>query len=234
MPASGGADAETLPRIRDRAPQQFRAGLLSLTGPADYAAAALAYSAARLGGPAWARHAVAAVRWTGSWPSVLTAVDPADAAPPAAQLANLAALAKLLDVRRLAGAESSVALARLLWLDLRVTCDAAIGYRRADVEAAILARLGPRPAADGTTGFFGRDRWTFGQPLEASALTAAIQSCRGVAGITRIHYRRAQRQVPWRRLPDRLTVAQGEILRIDDDPSEPEHGLLLISVRESS
>ena len=45
--ATGGADAETAAQIRDRAPQQFRAGLLSLTGPADYEAAALSFCSVR-------------------------------------------------------------------------------------------------------------------------------------------------------------------------------------------
>ena len=86
--ATGGADAETPAQIRDRAPQQLRAGLLSLTGPADYEAAALSFSPAGTGGPAWARQAIAAARWTGSWLSTATIADPLAAEPRAAQLAR--------------------------------------------------------------------------------------------------------------------------------------------------
>ena len=49
FPATGGADPETHAQIRDRAPQQIRSGLLTLTEPADYEHAALAFSPA---GPA--------------------------------------------------------------------------------------------------------------------------------------------------------------------------------------
>ncbi len=46
FPAAGGADAETPAQVRDRAPRQIGAGLLSLTGPADYQDAALSYTPA--------------------------------------------------------------------------------------------------------------------------------------------------------------------------------------------
>ena len=262
FPAAGGVDAETRAQIRDRAPQQIKAGLLSLTGAADYQAAALSFSPADGGSlagaaiPAWARQATAAFRWTGSWPSALTIVDPLVAEPVGTQLSNLAGLAELLNAKRLAGSDSSVALARYRWLDLRITCRAEPAYRRGDVAAAVLARLDPRPAPDGTTGFFGRDRWTFGQPLEASALIAAIQSCPEVAGVGRIEYRGKGGHAPWRRLGVpardagqtggahgetvrngvaprevvRVGVAPSEILRIDNDKDQPQHGLLFVIV----
>ena len=95
--------------------------------------------------------------------------------------------------------------------------------------AAVLARLAPRRGADGATGFFGRDKWTFGQPLDASALMAAIQSCPGVAGVTRADYRWARGPGEWRPLRATLGVAPGEILRIDNDPDQPGHGLLFVT-----
>ena len=189
FPAAGGADAETHAQIRDRAPRQIGSGLLTLTEPADYQDAALSYRPAGGGGTAWARQAVAAARWTGSWLRTLTLVDPQLDDLPGPQLA---ALAELLGTRRLAGTDTAVAVARYRWLDLRVTCQARLGYRPGAVEAAVVARLAPQEGADGTTGFFGRDRWTFGQPLEASALIAAVQSCPGVAGVSRVDCRRAR------------------------------------------
>jgi hypothetical protein len=152
------------------------------------------------------------------------------AEPRAAQLAGLAALAEVLAARRLAGADTSVALARYRWLDLRISCAARLGHRPGDVAAAVLARLEPRRGTDGATGFFGRDKWTFGQPLDASALMAAIQSCPGVAGVARTDYRWARGPGEWRPLRATLGVAPGEILRIDNDPDEPGRGLLLVTV----
>jgi hypothetical protein len=245
--AAGGADAETHAQIRARAPQQARSGMLSLTGPADYEAAATLFSPvnaalsspaggapfpAGAGGPAWARQAIAAVRWTGSWLTTATIADPLADEPPASQLAALAGLADTLGARRLAGTDSAVALARYRWLDLRITCAARPGYRPGDVAAAVLAGLAPRPGAGGATGaagFFGRDKWTFGQPLEASALLAAIQSCPGVAGVTRADYRWAHGPGEWHPLRAVLGIAPGEILRVDNDPDQPGHGLLFVT-----
>ena len=230
--ATGGTDAETAAQIRDRAPQQFRAGLLSLTGPADYEAAALSFSPGGTTGgtaAAWTRQARAAFRWTGSWLSALTIVDPMAGEAADTQLSDLASLAELLDIRRLAGSESSVGTAQYLWLDLQITVRADTTRRRPDVEAAVLGALDPRPGADGTTGFFGRDKWTFGRPLEASALATAIQSCPGVAGVTLIEYRRNVAAARWRRLPDTLRVDSDQILRIENDRSRPDRGLLSVS-----
>lgn len=224
--ATGGADAETHAQIRDRAPRQPGSGVLSLAGPADYQAVALSFAPA---GPPWARQAVAADRWTGSWLSTATIADPAAPEPRAAQLDALAALAEALDARRLAGADTSVALARYHRLDLRISCVTSLGYRPGDVGAAVLARLAPGRGTDGATGFFGRDKWTFGQPLDASALIAAIQSCPGVAGVTRVDYRRAHGPGEWRPLRATLGVAPGEVLRIDNDQDKPGHGLLFVT-----
>jgi predicted phage baseplate assembly protein len=229
---TGGADAETPAQIRDQAPQQVRAGVLSLAGPADYEAAARLF-AQGAGAPAWARQAVAAARWTGSWLSTATIADPLTAEAPATQRAALAGLAGALGARRLAGTDISVALARYRWLDLRFTCAVRLGQRPGDVAAAVLARLAPQPGAGGTTGFFGRDKWAFGQPLEASALTAVIQSCPGVAGITRADYRWARGPGEWHPLPPTLGIAPGEILRIDNDPERPGHGLLFVTAEAS-
>ena len=225
--AVGGADPETAAQVRDRAPQQFRSGLLSLTSPADYEAAAVSFSPGE-GAAAWARQARAALRWTGSWLSTLTIVDPVADEPAGPQRSALADLAGLLDVRRLAGWESSVGIAQPLWLDLHVTVRAEPARRRPDVEAAVRSVLDPRPGADGTTGFFGRDKWTFGQPLTASALASVIQSCPEVAGVTLIEYRRTS-AARWRPLPDILRVDPAQILRIGNDPDRPDHGLLSVT-----
>jgi hypothetical protein len=227
--ATGGTDAETLAQIRDRAPQQIRSGLRTLTGPADYQDTALSFSLDGPGGTYWARRAVSAVRWTGSWLSTVTLVDPATDESPGARLAGLAALAQRLNARRLAGSDTSVAIARYRWLDLRITCDVRRGHRPGDVEAAVLARLVPQPGAGGAGGFFGRDRWTFGQPLEASALIATVQSCPGVAGVTRVDFRRAGGPGDWRPLRATLDVAPAEILRIDHDADQPGHGLIFVT-----
>ena len=64
-------------------------------------------------------------------------------------------------------------------------CAAADAFR-GDVRAAIVACAQPRSAPEG---FFDSANFAFGQPLERSALEAAIQAVPGVAGVTCIRYR---------------------------------------------
>jgi hypothetical protein len=82
-------------------------------------------------------------------------------------------------------------------------------------------------------GFFDHSQWSFGQPLESSALLAAIQSCPGVAGVYEVRYRERGVQLDWAPLPGTLTFAADEILRVDNDPSRPEAGSLQVSVEGS-
>ena len=98
----------------------------------------------------------------------------------------------------------------------------------------MLARLQPGTLPGGSAGFFDHSRWAFGQPLEASALLAAIQSCSGVDGVDQVLYRRRGGRLYWASLPDRLVVSTGEILRLDNDPSRPEAGLLQVRVEAAT
>jgi hypothetical protein len=95
----------------------------------------------------------------------------------------------------------------------------------ADVEQAVLAALRP-----GKRGFFDHERWSFGQPLEASALLAAVQRAHGVRGVTSVVYRERGVQPDWAPLPDTLAIPPDRILRVDDDPSLAERGSLRVVV----
>jgi hypothetical protein len=94
----------------------------------------------------------------------------------------------------------------------------------------VLACLQPGTLPGGATGFFDHSRWSFGQPLESSALLAAIRSCSGVDGVDQILYRRHGGQPHWMPLPQRLGLGAGEILRVDNDPDRPEAGSLRVRV----
>ena len=80
------------------------------------------------------------------------------------------------------------------------------GTRRATVAAAVLARLQPGIVPGAPAGFFDHSQWSFGQPLESSALMAAIQSSSGVDGVDQVLYRRRGAGRHWAPLPDRIRV----------------------------
>ncbi len=223
FPATGGADAETIAQVCNRAPQKFSAEPLRVVLAGDYVAAAQSLP--------WVQQAVTAFRWTGSWLTVLTLADPVGIEEPT--IAQLESLTELLDQERLAGYESYVLPPRYVSIDLRITVSAQPAYSGSDVEAAVLARLQPGALSGGAVGFFDHSLWSFGEPLASSALLAAIQSCLGVDGVRRVQYRERGVQLDWVPLPETLTVASDEILRVDNDPSRPEAGSLRVTVEGS-
>jgi uncharacterized phage protein gp47/JayE len=219
FPAAGGTDAETAQQIRDRAPQAFR-NPLRMVRAADYEAAAKSLS--------WVEQAGTTFRWTGSWLTVFTAADPAASEQPTADEVN--ELTDLLNRRRLAGYESYVLPPSYVSVDLRITVCGNPAYFASDIEAAVLQALRPGPLPNGTVGFFDHTRWAFGQPLESSALLAAVQAVTGVQGVSSVQYRQRGVQGSWTALPETVTIAADQILRVDDDPSRPDAGSLSVSV----
>jgi uncharacterized phage protein gp47/JayE len=220
FPATGGADAETMAQIRSRAPQKFSAEPLRAALAGDFQAAAQSLP--------WVQQAATSFRWTGSWLTIMTRADPAGAEEPT--VAELQSLTELLNEERLAGYESYVLAPGYVSIDLRITVSARPGYYEGQVTSSVLACLQPGTLPGGATGFFDHSQWSFGQPLESSALLAAIQSCSGVDGVDQILYRRRGGQLHWMSLPQRLRIGAGEILRVDNDPNRPEAGLLQVRV----
>ncbi|HEV2956324.1 MAG TPA: baseplate J/gp47 family protein [Xanthobacteraceae bacterium] len=218
--AAGGADAETNQQVRRRAPQAFRAVQYRAVRPEDYVAAAQTLP--------WVERAGSVFRWTGSWLTVFTTADPRGGGP--ISVAQHIELIDLLNRYRMAGYESYAPAPRYAALDLYVQVCAAPAAYRGDVAAGILKALASRKFADGTTGFFYPDRFTFGMALERSALEAAIQEVVGVAGVTSVQYRRRGVTPLPIEMGDAVAVATDEIIRVDNDPSRPERGSLHVEV----
>jgi hypothetical protein len=107
------------------------------------------------------------------------------------------------------------------------------------VEQALLEMLDSRIHADGSLGFFHPDNFSFGQPLYLSKLYAAIASVTGVqsAAVTAFARRYDPDSPPQRSITRRnlengaIAVGPLEIVRLDNDPSQPENGILQVKVR---
>jgi hypothetical protein len=220
LPASGGADREPAERVRRLAPQAFRARTLRAVRVEDYKSAVEELP--------WVQRAGAAFRWTGSWLTVFASADPQGSVE--VPLARHVELVNLLNRRRLAGYECYAPPARYVTLDLDVTVCALPDAFAGDVKEAVLRELSTARLPDGRVGFFHPDSFTFGMPLERSRLEAAIQQAYGVAGVLAIRYRLRRRSGAMAPLPDVVTVAPDEIIRLDNDPSRPERGSLRVTV----
>ncbi len=210
--ARAGRDAEPDDRVREMAPQAFRARQFRAVRAEDYDQAVTTNLP-------WTQRAGTSFRWTGSWLSVFTAVDPkASEVLPVDRLIELEAL---LDRYRLAGYEAFPLAPRYASLDVEVTVCARADAFRGDVVRDVTAALHR---------FFDPDHFTFGLPLERSELEATVQEVPGVDGVVSVGYRRrgyTQGTVP---MGDQVQVAPDEIVRVDDDPSRPERGALRIDV----
>ena len=95
---------------------------------------------------------------------------------------------------------------------------------------AILEALGTAKRPDGTTAFFHFDNFTFGTPLERSALEAAIQKAPGVGGVLSIEFRRRGVTPGFITMPDTVPVAVNEIVLVETNPSRPERGSIRVRV----
>jgi len=220
---TNGADQESALHIQRMAPQAFRAVQYRAVRPEDYQAAAESLP--------WVLKAGTSFRWTGSWLTVFTTVDPeaAGTSGASATLTQQTDLIELLNRRRLAGYESYAPPPELVSIDLRITVCIDSGWLENDVEAAVLVRLADAVQPDGAPGFFYADSFTFGTPLYRSNLEAAIQGVAGVNGVLDVQYRRRGASNVFQTLPEVLTFGTSEILRVANDPNFPERGSIRVT-----
>lgn len=217
MATVDGADAETAEHVRRMAPQAFRSHRLNAVRREDYQSAA-----EELG---WVQRAGTAFRWTGSWLTVFTAVDPTGGETVSA--AEHMELVQLLNRRRLAGYESYAPPARYASIDLQIEVCVAPDAIAGDVKRRVLQALG---GGEQGQGFFFADRFSFGAPLYRSRLEAALEAVHGVNGVLSIAYRRRGYTSGFLDLPEVLPLAVDEILRLDNDPDHPERGMIRLAM----
>ena len=212
LPTVDGRDEETAEQVRELAPQKFRAVQYRAVRAEDYDRAAVNVLP-------WVQRAGTRFRYTGSWLTVFTAVDPraSESLPPERRVE----LAQLLDRYRLAGYEAFGLSPRYASLDVSVAVCAHPWAFRGDVQEGVLAALRE---------FFHPDQFTFGAPLERSTLEAVIQDVPGVDGVTEVRYRRRGHTVGFVPMLDTVEVAVDEIVRADNDPSRPDAGSFRVDV----
>jgi hypothetical protein len=220
LPALGGADEEPLDRVRQLAPQAFRAVTFRAVRPEDYAEAA-----ERL---PWVQKAGAAFRWTGSWLTAFVTPDPKgsfEVTPP-----QRSELQDQLDRFRQAGRPAYPLDPIYATFDMKITVCVATSAYCGEVKEAVLEALFGRRGVRPRPGFFSPDNFTFGTPLERSQLEAAIQAVPGVKAVEDICIRR-RGWFNWRPFQE-LTyrAAPDELIRVVNDPNFPERGSLTLTM----
>jgi predicted phage baseplate assembly protein len=217
LPAEGGTDPETVEHVRQHAPAAFVAQERAVT-TADWVEVAerrpeVAHAAARL-------------RWTGSWWTVFLTLDLAGGRRLADEPELAVSLRDGLDRFRIAGYDLELRDPVDVAVELRLHVCVAGGHFVSRVRDELVDVLSARTLADGRRGLFHPDNFTFGDPVTVSRILAAAAGVPGVASasVTELHPIGA---VPTTELSaGLLTVGDLEIIRLDNDPSRPERGVL--------
>jgi hypothetical protein len=219
MPALGGVDPETPLAIRRDAPQAYLVQERAVT-ESDYADMAI-----RTPGVA---HAVATHRWTGSWYTAYVTADRDGGA--AVDEAFAATLLDDLDAYRMAGYDVDVNGPTLVALKIDLFVCVLPPYLRADVHQALLVRLGSQVRPDGARGLFHPDNLTFGQPVYISTVVAAAQQVPGVQSVTVKTFARAVDDAGTGLITGELRMGRAELAQCANDPNNPDHGVLTITM----
>jgi hypothetical protein len=228
LAAWGGIDPEPVEQVQQLAPAAFHAEQFRAVIEADYARAATKH-------PEVAR-AVATFRWTGSWHTVFITIDPLGRTDVDAALERR--VRNWVTRYTLAGYDLEIDPPIFVPLEIEIDVCVAPTHFRAHVEEAVLAVLSSRRLPDGSRGFFHPDAFTFGQPLYASRLYAAVEAVDGVdSAVIRRFIRRTTSDPDPNRPATRknlkrsyLPVGRLEIIRLDNDPSLPENGVLRLNM----
>lgn len=222
LPASGGIAAEPLAKARLDAPEAFRIQERCVTED-DYARAAERHPEVQ--------KAAATLRWTGSWYTVFVTVDRTGGRAIDADFEDR--LVRFLDPLRLAGHDLEIDGPQFVPLEIAMTVCVAPGYYRAQVERALLQTFSRTDLQDGRRGFFHPDNFTFNQPLYLSTVIAQAMAVPGVSWVDvddrppkQGRFQRFGRVANNEIVQGRIDVGRLEIIRLDNDPSQPENGTL--------
>lgn len=223
LPASGGTAPEPLAEVKLFAPHAFRKRLERAITPADYAAIVQREF------PHKVQRAAAQLRWNGSWYEILVAVDPLGREE--ADAALLKEIEGRLYRYRRIGHDLVVKSAHRVPLDIELLICVLPSYLRGHVKVELLDLFSNRLLPDGRLGFFHPDNLTFGEGIYLSTLIAMAQAVPGVESV-KINKLERLFDGPNGEIENGvLPLGPLEIARVDNDPSVPENGRLVLDVR---
>jgi hypothetical protein len=218
FPVTNGVDPESAAEIKLLTPEAYKAETFFAVRPEDYGTQAEKLD--------FVQRAQGRFRWTGSWLSAVTAIDPGDAFELSPERRSL--VEALLNCRRQAGRQVIVRDPKFVSVDLTigvcVSNTAFPGQVRGRLLDALFGTRGLRPQP----GFFSPDNFTFGTPLRRSALEAAIVGVDGIEAVTDISIR-VHGATEFRDFTAlTFEVADDEVILVENSPLRPERGTVEI------
>lgn len=220
LPAVGGMEPERGEQARLYAPYTFRQGERAVTAD-DYAEITERHPEVQ--------KAVARIHWTGSWDTVFVTVDRIGGLSLDTPFEN--ELRSFLEPFRMAGQDLEFAPPEFVPLDIALTVHVARDYLRGEVKAAVMDALGSGESTTGRRGFFHPDNFTFGDPVYLSHIVATAMRVPGVVWVDTDD--RDGKPNRFQRFGEEprgeigkgvITLGPLEIIRVDNDPTAPQHG----------
>jgi len=222
LPATGGINAETISAAKLAIPGAFTVGQQRALTAEDYATLATAVPGVR--------RAAAELRFTGSLTIADVAIQPGLGEDPTAELLagvrrSLAAVRRIGQLVRVLAPHY-----RPLVVALDVTLDRAAIRRQIAHHLARLLSSGWLP--DGTPALFNPVNLAFAAPVYSSPIIAAVHAVSGVASVTltRFGFLDQAGAAGSAAASSELRFAALELPRLDNDPTQPEHGYALVSL----
>jgi len=221
LAAAGGADPESIAKVKLVAPKAFQGHPMRAVTAEDYAT--IAERNPRV------QRAAAELQWTGVRYEAHVAIDPLGTEQ--ADPILLRRIQADLDNYRRIGHDVIVVPPDYVPLDIAITVKVLSGYVRSHVEAALLDSFSNRALPGGRRGIFHPDNFSFGDSIYVSKLIAAAQC---IAGVESVAVTRLERRFAG---PDReiengvLPIGPLEVARLDNDPVFPENGRLTLALR---
>ncbi|MEJ2664561.1 MAG: hypothetical protein P8107_11050 [Spirochaetia bacterium] len=221
LPAINGVDPESMEHVRQQAPYAYQCTSYRAVTEADYAEAAERLE--------WVAQAGCVFRWTGSWLSAFVTPDPLHTVSlTPAQRRNLL---YQLDRFRQAGSETHIHDPRYVNLDLEITVCVEPHAYRGDVRKKVSEALVGRDPYSAGGGYFTADNFSFGTPLMVAELEAVIKNVPGVRAVTVIKIGRRGWFKPRVHNELTFTVAENEVIRVENDPRHQNRGSLKLEMR---
>ena len=229
LAATDGTDPETLEEVRQKAPAAFRAEQFRAVTEADYVDASL-----KMEGIAGA---VAAFRWTGSWYTVVFAIDPRNPEDLITESGGRTRLEPTFRDRvkahitryRLAGYDLEIRSGDYIPLEIDMLVCVKPDHFKGDVLEAVSWALSNGVNPDGSRGFFHPDFFTFGQPVYLSRLYAAVEAVEGVDSAVVTRFRLCGQEDYGELEAGVIPIGAWQIARLDNDPNFQENGVLRLS-----
>jgi predicted phage baseplate assembly protein len=223
LPTRGGTEPEPTSEVKLYAPSAFRKVLQRAITSDDYASLAASGNANAV------QQAAASLRWSGSWYEIEVAIDPRGTEEPDGQLLEEVS-DSLAPVRRI-GHDLAVKLARYVPLHIELSIRVLSSYLRGHVKAALLDLFSNRRLPNGQSGLFHPDNLSFGDDIYLSKLVAAAQAVPGVQSVTIQKLERLYEGSHHELEEGVLPLGPLEVAQLDNDPSFPERGKLLLTMR---